>query len=202
MKLNQDIRICFVGDSLVNGACDETYLGWTGRLCASANLLGVPVTYYNLGVRGNTSKDILDRWKNECSYRLPDSCDGRIVISCGINDTVILNGSSRIAPKVSVGNLRSIISNSGSYKVIVVGPPPVVDIEHNKRIESLSNDYRRLAQDFDIPYIDIYFPLKADPLYKQDIVENDKCYPQGYHPTSKGYEKIADIVRNSIDWWF
>lgn len=56
-----DIRICFVGDSFVNGIGDERALGWAGRLCAAANARGVPVTYYNLGVRRNTSKDILLR---------------------------------------------------------------------------------------------------------------------------------------------
>jgi lysophospholipase L1-like esterase len=32
--MTNDIRICFVGDSFVNGTGDETALGWAGRLCA------------------------------------------------------------------------------------------------------------------------------------------------------------------------
>ena len=33
--MTKDLRICFVGDSFVNGTGDETKLGWTGRLCAA-----------------------------------------------------------------------------------------------------------------------------------------------------------------------
>jgi len=32
----QDIRICYVGDSFVNGTGDPAKLGWTGRLSASS----------------------------------------------------------------------------------------------------------------------------------------------------------------------
>ena len=80
----QDIRICFIGDSLVNGTWDEAALGWAGRLCAMAHACDIPVTYYNLGIRRNTSKDILVRWESECTLRLPGFCDGRIVLSCGV----------------------------------------------------------------------------------------------------------------------
>lgn len=59
--MNKDIRICFISDSLVNGACDLTTLGWTGRVSASANNTTNRFTYYNLGIRGNTSTDILNR---------------------------------------------------------------------------------------------------------------------------------------------
>jgi lysophospholipase L1-like esterase len=56
-----DIRICFVGDSFVNGTGDPDCLGWTGRLCASRSRQGRSITYYNLGVRRETSADICDR---------------------------------------------------------------------------------------------------------------------------------------------
>ncbi|HZC55143.1 MAG TPA: hypothetical protein VE396_03730 [Xanthobacteraceae bacterium] len=30
------IRICFFGDSMVNGTGDDACLGWVGRICAAA----------------------------------------------------------------------------------------------------------------------------------------------------------------------
>lgn len=54
---NKYIKICFIGDSLVNGACDVSTPGWTGRVSAKANNNGQRFTYYNLGIRGNTSTD-------------------------------------------------------------------------------------------------------------------------------------------------
>jgi lysophospholipase L1-like esterase len=65
-------RICFVGDSFVNGTGDPECLGWTGRICALACQKGHDVTYYNLGVRRETSTDIATRWRDEVSRRLPE----------------------------------------------------------------------------------------------------------------------------------
>lgn len=95
----RDIRICFIGDSFVNGTGDETFLGWAGRLCANAKPADASLTFYNLGVRRNTSTDILQRWEQECALRLPGNCDGRIVLSCGVNDMVLENGKTRVAPR-------------------------------------------------------------------------------------------------------
>lgn len=200
--MTQDIRICFVGDSLVNGAGDETALGWAGRLCAIANAGGTPVTYYNLGIRGNTSKDILLRWKHECALRLPDFCDGRIVISCGVNDTVIANGLLRVQPEESCANLREILRGANAYKILLVGPPPVEDNVQNERINTLSQAFAHEAMVFNVPYIELFSPLISDEKYKRDVSNNDGCYPKGFHPSSGGYSKIAEIVSLSPSWWF
>ena len=66
------MRICFVGDSFVNGTGDPDCLGWAGRVCAAAQHDGHDITYYNLGVRRETTADIRDRWEREVSCRLPE----------------------------------------------------------------------------------------------------------------------------------
>ena len=65
-----DIRICFIGDSSVNGTGDPLCLGWTGRVCATAIKLGYPSTHYNLGIRRETSADIAARWRKN----VPSGC--------------------------------------------------------------------------------------------------------------------------------
>jgi acyl-CoA thioesterase-1 len=55
------MRICFFGDSFVNGTGDDDALGWVGRAVASARHAGRDVTAYNLGVRGDTSADVAAR---------------------------------------------------------------------------------------------------------------------------------------------
>ncbi len=195
--MTRDIRICFVGDSLVNGTGDETALGWGGRLCAAANASGTAVTYYNLGIRRNTSKDILFRWEKECSLRLPDSCDGRVVISCGVNDTVTENGRVRVTLEESLENIRNILEGAKKYNVILVGPPPIDDDEQNTRIKAISDAYEQEANLLNVPFIELYSSLIMDNEYKKEIIEND-----GAHPQSKGYSKIANIIGSSPSWWF
>ena len=194
--MTQDIRICFIGDSLVNGTGDEAALGWAGRLCAMANADYIPVTYYNLGIRRNTSKDILLRWESECTLRLPDACDGRIVLSCGVNDTVIENGKMRVDFAESCENVRAILRGAKRYTVIMVGPPPVLDDEQNERIESLSLAFARETKALGVPYIDLFFALCADDAYRREVSQSD-----GAHPRSGGYSKMARIIGASPNWW-
>ena len=195
--MTQDIRVCFIGDSLVNGTGDEAALGWAGRLCAMANASDIPVTYYNLGIRRNTSKDILLRWESECSLRLPDFCDGRIVLSCGVNDTAIENGKVRVNSVESCANVRAILREARQYKVLMVGPPPVIDDEQNERIEDLSVAFARETQTLGVPYIDLFSALCSDDAYKREVERND-----GAHPRNEGYSKMARIIGSSPIWWF
>jgi len=65
----KEIRICFVGESFVNGTGDPEFLGWTGRVCANVYQKGYEITYYNLGVRAETSRYLKQRWRKEVSYR-------------------------------------------------------------------------------------------------------------------------------------
>ena len=57
-----DHRICFIGDSFVQGTGDPECLSWVGRVAAKAQAAGWKITSYNLGVPRDTSRDILARW--------------------------------------------------------------------------------------------------------------------------------------------
>ena len=197
LKSRSEIRICFIGDSLVNGTGDEAALGWDGRLCAMANASDILVTYYNLGIRRNTSKDILLHWESEYTLRLPDSYDGRIVLSCGVNDTTIENGKVRINSVGSCANVRAILRGAKRYTVLMVGPSPVLDDEQNERIESLSFAFAHETQVLGVPYVDLFSALCLDDAYKREILRND-----GSHPRSEGYSKMAHIISSSSSWWF
>lgn len=81
--------ICFVGNSFVQGTWDPDFLGWPGRICRAAIRPGVGVTCYNLGVRRDTSVDILRRWQAECGLGLPPGGEAHVVFSFGNNDTAL-----------------------------------------------------------------------------------------------------------------
>lgn len=196
-NMTRDIRICFVGDSFVNGTNDETALGWAGRLVAAAHAAGKPVTGYNLGIRRDTSLDVRRRWQGECAPRLPDGCDGRIVFSFGVNDTFLENGAPRIPLAASRANAREILRDATRYKVLMLGPPPVDDAAQNARILQVSETLEQEARALAIPFIDLFSPLARDAAYIGEISAND-----GSHPGSVGYARMAGIVLDSPAWWF
>lgn len=191
-----DTRICFIGDSFVNGTGDETMLGWAGRLCALAQRNGHNITYYNLGIRRHTSTDILQRW-HEIALRQQPDCDNRIVLSCGVNDTTMDNDALRVDFETSLQNMRALFTRMQSAPGLVVGPPPVNDNAQNQRIQTLSNAMQIEAEKAGLPFIPLFDALIQDQAYLTEIAQND-----GAHPQATGYNKMADIIQLSGKWWF
>lgn len=128
-SMASDLRVCFLGDSFVAGTGDPDHLGWAGRLAARTHHAGWPLTVYNLGVRRQTSTEVRNRWLGECSARLPTGCDGRLVISFGVNDTSFEDGRLRVDTANSVESLAELLNGArtAGWAVLVVGPPPVAN---------------------------------------------------------------------------
>ena len=198
--MTTDIRVCFLGDSLTNGLGDESCLSWTGRVCAAANSASRQVTHYNLGIRGNTSKDIRDRWWQECENRFNRPCDQRIVLTCGANDTILeANESTRLSHKESILNIRTLINEIKlkGFALLMISPFPQNDLTHNQRLIDLSMAFQKEAHQLGIDYIDVFSSLDNNPNFHQALNDYD-----GIHPTGTGYTIIANEIMKSPLWWF
>jgi lysophospholipase L1-like esterase len=198
--MSQDIRICFVGDSFVNGTGDRTYLGWTGRLCQNLAAQGLGVTYYNLGVRRDTSVDIERRWAIETGCRLPQDCDNRIVFSFGTNDTTWENGQQRVDRIDSLSHCHQILSMARKqYPVLMISPPPIADSKQNTQTEQLCKDFLMVCGELKIPFLDIFTPLSQSISWQKAVKMVD-----GAHPEAEGYAEIAHLIQAWSGWinWF
>ncbi|NMG09856.1 GDSL-type esterase/lipase family protein [Brasilonema sp. UFV-L1] len=199
----KDVRICFLGESFVNGIGDPEYLGWTGRICAKTSQKGYHITHYNLGVRGETSRYLKQRWLKEASYRLPKEFNGRIVFSFGVNDTEPMGSKQGIELKESIENTRSILSEAKQfYPVLMVGPPPCGDVnqeQRNQKLANFSGQFALVCHELDIPYLDIFSTLVKSSVWLAEAKAND-----GAHPRAAGYAEFAAIVQNWDGWlnWF
>lgn len=192
----KDLRICFVGDSFVNGTGDPTFLGWVGRVCASARQRGSDITSYNLGIRRQTSRDIVQRWQTEVAARLPAECDGRVVFSFGINDTTIEDGKQRIPLTESLENARTLLLLAKQrYPTLMIGPPPVLDADHNRRIARLSAQLALSCEKIVVPYLTVFEPLQQVSLWKEELAAND-----GAHPRAAGYAALAHLIEAWPAW--
>ena len=188
---SDDVRLCFVGDSFVNGTNDPEYLGWTGRLSILARQRGNMLTCYNLGVRRDTSSAIAARWEPETERRLPDSCTPYVVFSYGVNDTMIEEGCIRIPEPVTIENTRQILrtARQRGYRVALIGPPPIADTEQNLRTGHLSAALARVAESEGVPFLSVFDALIADPVWMAEVAAGDCA-----HPGALGYVKLAALV--------
>ncbi|MEX3009813.1 GDSL-type esterase/lipase family protein [Hoeflea sp. TYP-13] len=210
----RDLRICFLGDSYVNGTGDEQCLGWIGRLCKRRFTRQFRLTFYDLGIRGETTDEIRDRWKHECQSRLLEGADNRVVLQFGMNDVAEIVGSGRrVEEDESVKNAESIAREvAGLYPTLWVGLPPanlacspmhpsegmVIEFSQETAM-ALNQRFIALAAKLGIPYLDIQTPLLANHAYMHSLTRGDQMHCDG-----SGYEIIADVVDNWDAWsnWF
>lgn len=196
-KLGSLMRLCFIGDSIVNGTGDPTGLGWVGRVAAAARRRGHELTLYNLGIRRDTSADIAARWQAETARRLPPEFDGRLVFSFGANDCVLENGAPRVAAERSLENARAILGAAGArHPTLMLGPVPLPLLPGaDAGIAALSRDLAALAAGLAIPYFDLFTPLAAIDLWRREVSLGD-----GAHPGAAGYALIAELVEGWAAW--
>lgn len=195
-----DLRICFVGDSIINGTGDPACLGWTGRVCAALIKQGYGVTYYNLGVRRETSGDIAARWRQEVIPRLAHGSEARLVFSFGVNDTTSQGSGSRVPHADSLANTERILrSASVVAPTLMVGPQPIADERQNVVTAKLARGMQEICASVGVPFLDVFTPLHKSTVWMDEVRAGD-----GAHPSAAGYAEFAGIVLGASPWreWF
>jgi acyl-CoA thioesterase-1 len=189
-QVSGDIRMCFVGDSFIQGIGDPEHRGWVGRVLQATR---GDVTAFNLGIRRNTSEDVLRRCWSEVSPRTLPEADNRLVISFGSNDMIEEDGKVRVEPARCLGNLASLLDESEhrATAALVIGPPPVIDAgeSHLRRTSKLADEMATLCETRHVPFIATTQTLAGDPTWTREALAGD-----GAHPGSGGYQRLTDII--------
>lgn len=194
-------RVLFYGDSFVAGAGDPTALGWVGRVSAAAHAAGLPLTPYNLGIRGQTSVEVAHRWQAEAWPRLFAEASLSVVLSVGANDAVEseIEHEVRVPPSRSVAALAGMLDEAQALELpaFVVGPPPVGDLEADARIVALTDRFSDLCSPRGVPFVPV-----AEQLLAEQTWLNESAAGDGAHPGAGGYAVLADLVLAGglLDW--
>ncbi len=192
-------NICVFGDSITWGASDKEYGGWFNRLSLYyKNNSPEDIYLYNLGIPGDTTKELVLRLDNECKFRNPTS----IIIAIGINDTALTNDYPSTSYDKFINNIHILINLSKKYTedITFIGLTPVIEelvnreennfgykFDNNKIIE-YDNLIKNIATNNNLKYIYLY-----DKLSKDDISED------GIHPNSNGHEKIFKVIKEQTN---
>jgi acyl-CoA thioesterase I len=199
-----EMRICFFGDSFTNGSGDPEGLGWVGRAALAERRRGADLTTYNLGVRRDTSADILARWPSEAEARLPQGCNPRLVFAFGNND--VAYGEHGAGPRIdhekSLANASAILARAAqSAPTLVVSPVPVFDDrERRERLLRLSAGLSSLCWHQGLAYLDLVdLPEAIWGAWRREAQAGD-----GVHPGAEGYGALAENIVAWSAWraWF
>jgi lysophospholipase L1-like esterase len=183
----RDVALVFLGASLVAGVGDPKGQGWVTRVVGRTQHPDVQLTAYNLGVRGNTSADLLERWGTEVPARWVGRTERRLVVSIGTDD--ILTGISLARHRLNLANLLDDAATQG-VGTFVVSPPPGDDDELNGRLEVMVEAQADVCARRGVPFVDSYHPLRGHDQWRTDLAAS--AVP--HHPGQAGYGLIAWLV--------
>ncbi|TQM62365.1 GDSL-type esterase/lipase family protein [Humibacillus xanthopallidus] len=191
----RDVGLVFIGASMTAGYGDPKGLGWVGRVVARTQHPDLDLTAYNLGVRGNTSGDVVARWGAESHPRWKGRGERRLVVSVGAGD--ITSGMTMARSRLNLANVLDEATNSG-IGVFVVGLTPTLDAEHNRKIEALAEAQADVCARRGITYVDCFRPLVSHDQWMADLAAS----PDRVHPGQAGYGLVAWLVLHNgwNDW--
>lgn len=193
-----DLRVCFLGDSFINGTGDPEYLGGPGRLARLERRRGHPLTLYNLGIRGDTSLDVARRWEAEIAGRLTKDGRNGLVFSFGVNDACPADNTllPRVDEAVTLETTEAILTAARTRApVLMVGPPPIADPSVNTRIFRLDEAFAAMCPRIGVPYLAVFASLRSDAEWIREATLGD-----GAHPAVEGYNRWAKLVFEWGPW--
>lgn len=191
MSPPRDVRVCVFGDSFVTGVGDPKALGWVGRVTARTPVsTGVELTTYSLGVRGETTEEVVVRMPVEAASRFARGDEHRVVVAVGVADA--FHG---IEPDRSTAALEFGLA-SISVPALVVGPPPVGTDSVQERVAGLDEAYGQLCARREVRYISTFAPLVRRAEWQRARAAD------GIHPDQTGYGLLAYVVLHEgwYDW--
>ena len=202
--------IFFVGDSITLGWGDEDLGGWPARLVGGLAPRR-PVTAYNLGVRSDTSTEILARWHDEVRRRRRAAPSALIVFAFGANDAKLDREGRLLTPIETTrrNTAESLALATRDHQVLFIGPAPVdeagiarainptgdVAVPTNRQIAAVSSALAGEAAAAGVPYLDLFRRLADDKAWHDALRETD-----GIHPPGRGHDMIAGLVAAWKPW--
>lgn len=189
----KDINILVFGDSIVYGAWDKEKSGWVNRLrqkleSKTNNYYNV----YNLGIPGNTTSDLKERFEFEYKNRSIKDANNIIIFLIGINDTYIVNKKNNISLNEFKNNIIDLINKAKKHteNILFIGLSKVDEslvcpVSWDKNISYVNKEITKFDKELEIickqnkvSYMNIYNLIDIKDL--QD----------GLHPNDKGHQKI------------
>lgn len=205
------MNLLIFGSSITWGAWDEQG-GWAQRLKHDCDIKAIQSGFdnytavYCLGVSGDKTTDLLERFDTEVKARINEEEKTLILIEIGINDSQYLleEKQHRVSQEQYGQNLASLIEKSKKYRadLIFIGLTPVdsrVDPTPWTPDKSYKLDFvkqyeevlKKVSTENNIPFIEIM--SKFPPEQYTNLLTD------GLHPSTDGHKIIYDEVKKYLN---
>jgi len=179
------MNICIFGDSITWGAFDYEKGGWVERLKSS--LMEDASIISNLGIYGDTTEGLLERFETEAGTRGPDA----LIFAIGINDALMIENIDPDRLEEFDNNISSLCSLAKEMtdKIIFIGLTRIEEengTHQNDVIKEYDSIIEASCKDNGITYIKMF-----------DLLQNDDL-EDGLHPNSEGHRKMFEKIMETI----
>jgi len=191
-----DKTCCIFGDSVVQAEYVKNSWPTLLREFLEEKYKNDWFDFFNLGIGGNTTYDILKRLKNECEARMST----QIVFGIGVNDSgYYKNSGDQIVPKEKfAGNLGKIIEISKKFTSditfvgLVLGDDSLLQpFPESSQGKSYSRD--RVVE-YDKALENVATENGCKYIYLFDKLNNGD-FMDGLHPNEKGHNKMFEEIK-------
>lgn len=179
------------GDSIVMGLWDDRG-GWPERLWGGRSRI-----VYNLGVDGETSEDVSNRFQSEAKTRGANK-NSVIIFAAGINDSSRMNGAHRTDLAKYVHNMEMLIDSARKHftdKILCVGLAPIDQSKTDPFIlERTISFFSQDRREYDMALEAVCSKKGVRYISLSDLELRDHLSDDGVHPLSAGHAMIAQRV--------
>ena len=187
------MNICIFGDSITYGAFDPERGGWANRLRLYLDKKDdFEDEVYNLGVSGDNTEGLLERFDAEAKFREP----GFLIFAIGINDSqyIISEKQNRASIDKFEKNIREIIFKARKItdKILFIGLTSVDEekttpipwntdkMYKNEYVKKYNDKIKDICKSEKINFVDTFSEMIKDD-YKTMLID-------GLHPNSSGHD--------------
>jgi len=194
------------GDSITFGRGVVPSTGWAKRLKEHFESKNLHNALYNLGIPGDSSENLLNRFETEAKariqYHFPDD-KYIILIAIGTNDSRGLGSPENIqtSPEDYKNNVKEIVKLAKKHTkyIVLIGLSPVDEslmpfedtYFNNQTIEKFNNILQEIAKNNNLPYCDVYNKFIKQKDYSKLLFD-------GVHPNDEGYKVMYDIIKKFL----
>ncbi len=176
-------RVVYMGDSITDFWINNDPDFWKGK------------PYYNRGISGQTTTQMLVRFRNDVVALKPSV----VVILAGINDIAENNGPINLED--IFGNIKSmaLIAHDANIKVVISSVLPAFSfpwrpgMEPAPKVMALNNMLKQYAAKNHIVYLDYFSAMADERNGLPKSLAND-----GVHPNLTGYHMMEPMVEKAI----
>lgn len=203
------IKILCFGDSITLGEADLEQGGWADRLKTyffqqSASCQTQEVILYNLGVAGETTDGLVNRFEAEVRARYIKGHKLMVIIAYGANDIVIHKNKNIVPESYFVRNLKHCIESIKQLNadLLLLNILPISDsiegvvnqhgkLRYDQDIQKYNSVIENLSAEINCDFLDLYTLFNAGN--KEELLSND-----GVHPNSKGHWILYQRIKQQV----